>query len=91
MNKAGLVQQIATEAEITKAKADQALLAVMNGVKEALQDGEKVTLVGFGTFSVSERKARKGRHPQTGKKIKIPASKTVKFKAGKELKETLNK
>jgi DNA-binding protein HU-beta len=91
MNKADLVHKIATEAELTNAKADAALNAIMEGVKESLKNGEKVTLVGFGTFSVSERKARNGIHPQTGKKINIPASKTVKFTVGKEFKEIVNK
>ena len=91
MNKADLVHKIATDTEITKAKAEIALKAMMGGIKDALKNNEKVILVGFGTFSVLERKARSGRHPQTGKKIKIPASKNAKFKAGKELKAEVNK
>jgi DNA-binding protein HU-beta len=90
MNRADLISRIAKDAEITKAQADKALSAVVNGIKESLSESERVTLVGFGTFALSERQARKGRHPQTGNEIDIPASKTVKFKAGKELKGALS-
>ncbi len=91
MNKSDLVSQIAKNAGITKTKADATFTALIDGIKGALNEGDKVTLIGFGTFSVNERKARIGRHPRTGKKIKIAASKAAKFKVGKELKEMLNK
>lgn len=89
MNKSDLVSEIAREADITKVKAEKALNAVTESVKKVLAKGETVTLVGFGTFSVAERSKRKGRNPQTGKEITIPASKTPKFKAGKALKEAI--
>ena len=91
MNKADLVSKIATDAEITKVKAEVLLKAFTDSIKEALKAGEKVVLIGFGTFSVIDRKARVGKHPQTGKKIKIPARKAAKFKAGKDFKEMVNK
>ena len=87
MNKADLVDKMANEAAISKAAAEKALGAFTDGVKNALQKGESITLIGFGTYSVVERKARTGRNPQTGAEIKIPAKKTVKFKAGKGLRE----
>ena len=87
MTKAELVAKIASEVEITKAQAEKALNGFISAVSAALAGGDKVTLVGFGTFSVGERAARDGRNPRTGKKIKIPASKGAKFKAGKTLSE----
>ena len=90
MNKADLVQKVAVDGALTTAKSEVALAALVNGVKDALEGGEKVTLIGFGTFSVIDKKARKGKHPQTGKLIEIPATKSVKFKAGKDLKELIN-
>jgi DNA-binding protein HU-beta len=89
MNKADLITQIASEADIPKAKAEKALGAFVNGVTKALRKEESVTLVGFGTFSVSRRAARKGRNPQTGKEIRIPATKAPKFRAGKSLKDAV--
>lgn len=88
MTKAELVVKMAEDAKITKAAAAKALDSFMDGVKKTLKkkDG-KVTLVGFGTFLKVRRKARNGRNPQTGKPIKIKASNSVKFKAGKALKE----
>ncbi|MBX5438278.1 MAG: HU family DNA-binding protein [Thermoflavifilum sp.] len=83
MNKAELIDKIAKDAGITKAQANDALDAFTSAVVETLKKGGKVTLVGFGTFSVSKRNARNGRNPQTGKIIKIPAKKVAKFKAGK--------
>lgn len=80
---------MASEANISKAAAEKALMAFTDGVKDALEKGETVTLIGFGTYSVVERKARTGRNPQTGKEIQIPAKKSVKFKAGKGLRETV--
>ncbi len=85
MTKADLVDVMAKEAEITKAAAALALDAYVGAVTKELKKGGRIGLVGFGTFSVAKRKAREGRNPQTGKAIKIPAKKVVKFKAGKEL------
>lgn len=87
MTKAELVDKIAGSAELTKAEAAKCLDAMIDSVKGALKKGQKVALVGFGTFSVSKRKARKGRNPRTGEAIKIPAAKVPKFSAGKGLKE----
>ncbi|HOI75337.1 MAG: HU family DNA-binding protein [Syntrophaceae bacterium] len=85
MTKAELIGAIAGEAGITKAAAGKALDAFMGAVAKELKKSGKLGLVGFGTFSVIKRKAREGRNPQTGKAIKIPAKKVVKFKAGKGL------
>ncbi len=86
MTKAELVSKIAKDAKISKASAEKALNSLTNNVTNTLKKGGKITLTGFGTFSVVERKARKGRNPQTGKDINIPATKVAKFKAGKNLK-----
>lgn len=86
MTKVELIGKMAVDSKISKAAAGKALEAFLDGVKKALKKDEKVTLVGFGTFSVSKRKARKGRNPRTGKEIKIPARKVPKFTAGKALK-----
>jgi DNA-binding protein HU-beta len=85
MNKAELIAQIAEEAGITKTQANIALDSFVGSVTKTLKKGDKVTLVGFGTFSVSKRAARNGRNPQTGEVIKIKARKVARFKAGKEL------
>ncbi|HMQ00864.1 MAG TPA: HU family DNA-binding protein [Cyclobacteriaceae bacterium] len=85
MNKAELISKIAEDAGITKVQAGAALESFVESVTKTLKKGEKLTLVGFGTFSVSKRAARKGRNPQTGETIKIKAKKLAKFKAGKEL------
>ncbi|MCT6869855.1 HU family DNA-binding protein [Apibacter sp.] len=90
MNKSELIDAIATEADITKAAAKKALDSFLNNVTKALKKGDKVTLVGFGTFSVSSRSAREGINPQTKAKIKIPAKKVAKFKAGAELSSAVN-
>ena len=92
MNKAELVSKMAekSELELTKKQIEDALNAFMGSVEEALVNGEKVQLVGFGTFEVSERAAREGRNPQTGKTMKIAACKAPKFKAGKALKDAVN-
>lgn len=90
LTKAGLVAAAAEEAETTKAAAERVVNAVLNAIEGGLVDGKSVTLVGFGTFSVGERQARKGRNPQTGKEIQIPAAKVIKFKPGKALKEAVN-
>ena len=85
MNKAELVDAIASEAKITKADAQRALEGFINATSKALKKDERVALVDFGTFSVAKRAARTGRNPQTGKEIKIAAKKVAKFKAGSEL------
>jgi DNA-binding protein HU-beta len=85
MNKAQLVEAMASEAKITKADAKKALDAFISSTSKALKKSERVALVGFGSFSVAKRAARKGRNPQTGKEIKIAAKKVVKFKAGSDL------
>jgi len=85
MNKQELIGAIASKAGLTKADAKKGLDATIEAVGEALKAGDRVALVGFGSFSVSERGARTGRNPQSGKEIKIPAKKVVKFKPGAEL------
>ncbi|MBK7476987.1 MAG: HU family DNA-binding protein [Haliscomenobacter sp.] len=90
MNKGDLINKIAESAKITKAQATDALNAVLDGINGELKTGGKVTLIGFGTFSVSVREARTGRNPQTGASIKIDAKKVVKFKPGKELSDSVN-
>ncbi len=90
MNKTELVAAIAEKAELSKKDSEKALKAFIDTVTEELKKGDKIQLVGFGTFEVSERAARKGKNPQTGKVIDIPASKAPKFKAGKALKDTVN-
>jgi DNA-binding protein HU-beta len=87
MTKAELVGKIASEGGLTKSQADKAVAGFVSAVSGALSAGDKITLVGFGTFSVATRSKREGRNPRTGKKIKIPAKKVVKFKAGKTLSE----
>ena len=86
MTKKDLVAKIAADANITKVDAEKALSSTLGGITDALKSGEKVVFVGFGTFSVSHRKARKGRNPKTNEVIMIPASNVPKFKAGKDLK-----
>lgn len=90
MNKTELITAIAENAEISKKDAEKALKAFTDVVTEELKKGGKVQLVGFGTFEVSERAAREGRNPQTGKTMKIAACKAPKFKAGKALKDSVN-
>ena len=85
MNKGELVSKIAAEAGLTKADSEKALNALIKTVSETLKKGDKISLVGFGSWAVAERAARTGRNPQTGKELKIPAKKVVKFKAGSEL------
>jgi DNA-binding protein HU-beta len=91
MNKGELVDKIAKDAKVSKVQATNALNSAIDGVTAALKKGSKVTLVGFGTFSVSSRKARTGRNPQTGAAIKIPAKRVTKFVAGAELKKAVNR
>ena len=90
MTKADLVNSIAEKAGLSKADAEKALKAFTDAVTDALKADEKVSLVGFGTFSVGQRAARTGQNPQTGAKINIPAAKVPKFKAGKALKDSIN-
>ena len=91
MNKMELVAALAEKTGATKKSAEVSLNALMDVVKETLVKGDKVQLVGFGSFEVRKRAARKGRNPQTKEEIKIPASKSPVFKAGKALKDTVNK
>lgn len=89
MNKEMLITAIAEKTEMTKIQSEKALVAFMDTVKEELAKGEKVQLVGFGTFEVTERAERQGRNPSTGESMVIPASKSPKFKAGKVLKDAI--
>ena len=89
MNKTGLVAAVATKAELSKKDADAAVKAVIDAVTEALKDGEKVALVGFGTFEVKTRAARTGKNPRTGEVINIPEAKVPSFKAGSALKDAV--
>ncbi|MCS7235055.1 MAG: HU family DNA-binding protein [Armatimonadota bacterium] len=86
MNKEQLIERVASKTGLSKKDANAALDAILDGITSALKKGEKVTLVGFGTFTVRRRKAREGRNPQTGERIRIPARKVPAFTAGKELK-----
>ena len=90
MNKAELVAAVAERTELSKKDAEKALKAFVDVVAEELKKGEKIQLVGFGTFEVSERAAREGRNPANGQPMQIAASKAPKFKAGKALKDTIN-
>ena len=90
MNKGELVEAIANEADISKSDAQSALDAFVSTVTNEMKKGDKVTIVGFGTFSTSNRAARTGRNPQTGQPIQIPAKKVAKFSAGKALKDAIN-
>jgi DNA-binding protein HU-beta len=89
MTKGELIASIGKEAKISKASAEKALNAFTSTVMKALKKGDKLALTGFGTFSVAKRRARAGRNPQTGKEIKIPATRVAKFKAGNLLKSAL--
>jgi len=90
VNKTELIEHVAETAKLSKADATRAVDAVFDGIAERLRAGATVTLVGFGSFAVSNRSARTGRNPQTGETIHIAASRTAKFKAGKALKDALN-
>jgi len=90
MNKSELVNAIAADSGLTKAASEKALNSIMGAITGAVKKGDRVSLVGFGSFSVSQRSARTGRNPQTGKEIKIPAKKVVKFKAGADLDGSVN-
>ena len=91
MNKGDIITKMAEAADVSKGAAGKALDAFIKAVEGALKKGDKVTLVGFGTFSVATRAARNGRNPQTGKEIKIPAAKVPKFKAGNNLRDAVKK
>jgi DNA-binding protein HU-beta len=90
VNKTELIEHIATKSDISKAAATRALASIIEAVKKTLKKGDTVTLVGFGTFSVTKRAARTGRNPRTGAPLKIKAAKVPRFKPGKGLKEALN-
>lgn len=90
MNKNDLIAKVATDANLTKSDASEAVEAMLNAVSGALSSGDEVRLVGFGTFSVAHRAASQGRNPRTGETIQIPASKNPKFKAGKAFKDAVN-
>ena len=89
MNKADVIDTMANEASISKAAAEKALAAFTDGIKNALRKGENVSLIGFGAYTVIERKARVGRNPRTGEEIRIPAKRAIKFKIGKGLRESV--
>lgn len=91
MNKKELVDHIAGEADLSKDSAEAALNAFLNGVIKVLKKGDSVRIVGFGNFEVTRRKASKGRNPRTGEEIKVPAANVPKFRAGKALKDAVNK
>ena len=91
MNKAELVDAISTETKLSKADSERALNATVGAIEKSLKKGDRIALVGFGSFTISKRAARTGRNPQTGKEIKIAAKKVVKFKAGTDLSGGVNK
>lgn len=90
MTKAELIAQIATKANLTKAAAERSVNAMLESIQELLSEDGKLTLTGFGTFAVEERQERQGRNPRTGESIQIAASKVVKFRPGKQLKDAVN-
>jgi DNA-binding protein HU-beta len=90
MNLTELKAAVATEADLTQADSEKAVKAVFLSISKALQDGDSISIIGFGSFSVSDRAARMGRNPRTGEEMKIPAAKVVKLKVGKSLKEAVN-
>lgn len=90
MNKGDLINKIADSADVSKAQAEAALNAVLDGITDALKNNDSVTLVGFGTFSTSHRPARQGRNPQTGATINIAAKNVARFKPGKKLSDAIN-
>jgi len=91
MNKGDLIAKMAADSNITRSQATGALNSFIDNVTKTLKGGKRVTIVGFGTFGTSKRKARTGRNPQTGKPIRIPAKKVARFTAGKQLKDSVNK
>lgn len=90
MNKSKLIELVAEKTDSTKVQSERILDATLEAIQEALQNGDEVKLVGFGTFSKTSRKSRKGRNPKTGASVKIPSSYVARFKPGKDLKEALN-
>lgn len=90
MNKTDLIEKVASSAEVSRIEVSRVFNAILDTITESLKKGEAVTLVGFGTFKVADRKERSGRNPQTGQPIKIAAQKTPRFSAGKQLKEACN-
>ena len=90
MNKTDLIEAIVTQSGLSKAAASEALTATFDAIAKALSTGDKVSLIGFGTFQVSERAARTGKNPQTGEPIAIPAARVAKFKAGQKLKDAVS-
>lgn len=90
MNKADLVNSISEKTGLTKSKTNEVVDALVSSITEALKNGEKVTLVGFGTFATTKKEARKGRNPKTGETIEIPSKTVAKFKAGSELSKSVN-
>lgn len=91
MNQGDLIEKVAASASISKAEAERAINAFKGAITDSLRKGHKVRLVGFGTFAVSQRKSRRGHNPHTNVAMRIPASKSVRFTAGKQLKEAVNK
>lgn len=90
MNKADLVNSLSAKTGLTKTKSNEVVDAIVSTITESLRNGEKVTLVGFGTFTTSKKEARKGRNPKTGETLEIPAKTVAKFKAGSELTKSVN-
>lgn len=90
MNKGDLINKVANDANLSKSQATSAVNTVLGSIQGSLESGDKVTLIGFGTFSISERAARTGRNPRTNEVINIPAKKVVRFKPGKELADSVN-
>ncbi len=90
MTKSDLIERLAAKAELSRPRSEELVDFLLDNITEALKSGEKVNISGFGTFTVSTRKARTGRNPKTGEPIDIPASRSAKFKAGKTLKEALD-
>ena len=90
MSKADLVNSLAQKTGLTKTKSNEVIDAIVSSISEALKSGDKVTLVGFGTFTTTQRDARKGRNPKTGETLEIPAKRVAKFRAGTELTKTVN-
>ena len=90
MNKAQLIEAVATAANVTTVDAENCLNSAIENIKKAVKKGDDVTLIGFGTFTKAKRKARMGRNPQTGKEIKIPAMNMPKFRPGREFKDSIN-
>jgi DNA-binding protein HU-beta len=91
MNQGDLIEKVAAKASITKADAERAINAFKEAITDSLRKNDRVTLVGFGTFAITQRKARRGHNPHTNERIKIPAARSVRFTVGKQLKEAVNK